>query len=82
MATTTIRLKPATRKVLREIAEMTGASMQEALDRAVEERRRQLYLEGLNADYAALRQDPKQWERFREENAVWDVTNADGLGEV
>ncbi len=61
---------------------MTGESIQDALERAVEDRQRRLYLEGLNADYAALRRDPKAWAEFQKENALWDVTNEDGLDTV
>ncbi len=82
MSMTTVRLRPKTHKVLKELAEMTGESIQDALERAVEDRQRRLYLEGLNADYAALRRDPKAWAEFQKENALWDVTNEDGLDTV
>ena len=79
MATSTIRLRPETREALKEIAAATGSTLQDALATAVAEHRRRVYLEGLNADYANLRKDPEGWADFQEENAVWDVTNEDGL---
>lgn len=79
MSATTIRIRPASHKALKEIAQMTGQSMQDVLDQAIEERRRRLYLEGANADYAALAKDPKTLAAFKKEIAAWDATNVDGL---
>ena len=77
MPSTTIRIRPESHRSLKEIAESTGQSLQDALDLAIEERRRALYLEGVIADYAAM--DPKSSAQFKEEVAAWDVTNSDGL---
>jgi hypothetical protein len=79
MASATIRIRPQTHAALKQIAEITGESVQDALDKAVEERRRKVYLEGLNADYAALRRDPKASAEFDADNALWDRTSGDGL---
>jgi hypothetical protein len=79
MATTTVRLRPNAHKALREIAQLTGQSLQDALDRAIEDLRRRVYLEGINADYAALRDDPKASEDFKKEMGEWDAANNDGL---
>jgi hypothetical protein len=81
-ATTTVRLRPKAHKALKAIARVTGESLPEILDRAIEDLRRKVYLEGIRADYAALRDDQKTWEEFRNESAKWDVTNNDGLGGV
>jgi hypothetical protein len=75
----TIRLQPKTHKALKETAGLTGESMQEALDKAVEERRRRVYLEGLAADYAKLRKNPKASADFDKENQIWDRAVNDGL---
>jgi len=75
----TIRLQPKTHKALKETADITGESMQEALDKAVEERRRRLYLEGLSSDYANLRKDPKAAADLDKETALWDSASNDGL---
>jgi hypothetical protein len=75
----TIRLQPQTHKALKETATLTGESMQEALDNAVQERRRRLYLEGLSADYAALRKDAKASADLDKENELWDRSSNDGL---
>jgi predicted transcriptional regulator len=77
MASTTIRIRSTSHRSLKEIAESSGQSLQDALDQAIEERRRTLYLEGVNADYAAL--NPKALADFKKEIGAWDVTDADGL---
>lgn len=79
MSTITIRLRPGAHEALKEIANATGQSLQDTLDRAIEDLKRKVYLEGLNADYAALRQDPAAWAEFQKETSDWDVTNNDGL---
>ena len=58
---------------------MTGHSLQDELDQAVEQRRRTVYLQGLKADYASLQQDAKAIAEFQKEVALWDITSNDGL---
>ena len=79
MPTTMIRVRSETHKALRQLADLTGQTMQQALARAVQEERRRLYLEGLNADYAALKKDAKATAELKKEAEIWDATNADGL---
>jgi hypothetical protein len=79
MATIMVRLRPDACRALKEISESTGQSVQDTLDRAIDDLRRKVYLEGLNADYAALRHDSKAWSGFRREVEDWDSTDADGL---
>jgi predicted CopG family antitoxin len=79
MAATTIRIREKSHMALKEMAALTGESLQDVLDQAIEDRRRKLYLEGVNADYAALKRNSKAWADFKKETALWDVTNLDGL---
>ncbi len=79
MKATTVRLRATSHRALKEMAAMTGQSLQDALEQAIEERRRRIYLEGLNADYAALKKNPKLNAEFEKELEAWDVTNSDGL---
>jgi hypothetical protein len=81
MGTTTIRIRPQSHHALKEIAAITGQSLQDVLDQAIEESRRRLYLEGANADYALLQGDAKAMAELNTEIAAWDVTNLDGLEE-
>lgn len=82
MAAATIRIRPKSHKALKEIAAITGQSLQDVLDQAIEDRQRKLYLEGLNADYAALKKNPKAWAEFKKEMTAWDATNLDGMEEL
>ena len=82
MTATTIRLRPDAHKALKEIADITGQSLQDALDQAIEDLRRRLYLEGLNRDYASLHSDTKASGEYGKELAEWDRTNRDGLEDV
>jgi hypothetical protein len=77
MAFTIIRIRAASHQSLKEIADASGQSLQDALDQAIEERRRILYLEGVSADYAAL--SPKVLADLKKEVGMWDVTSLDGL---
>jgi hypothetical protein len=77
MSSTTIRIRVTSHRNLKEIAASSGQSLQDALDQAIEERHRALYLEGVNADYAALSR--KAHSDFKKETDAWDVANLDGL---
>ncbi len=79
MKATTIRIRSKSHQTLKEIAAVTGQSLQDALEEAIEDRRRKLYLEGVNQDYADLRRDAKKLASFQKEANTWDVTNLDGL---
>ena len=52
--------------------------MQAILDLAVEEYRRQRFLEEANEAYAALRRNHKAWKAELSERKEWDATLADG----
>jgi hypothetical protein len=78
----TIRLRPRTHEALREITELTGQSMQDALSNAVDDFRRKIYLDGLSEDYKALRGAKRSSAAFDAENKIWDRTSNDGLKET
>lgn len=79
MGHTTVRIKEETRETLRALADAEGKPMQALLEEAVEALRRLRFLQGLNADYAALREDRASWKAFEEEQAGWDEALLDGL---
>lgn len=54
--------------------------MQEVLDTAIERLRRERFLHGANADFQALKRDPKAWKDELRERDLWEQTLADGLG--
>ena len=55
--------------------------MQAVLDTAIERYRRERFLHAANADFAALRSDPKAWKEELKERELWEHTLADGLAE-
>lgn len=79
MRATTVRVRPETRAVLEELAQSSGASVSEVVDRAVDDLRRRQFLEGLAEDFARLRANPEGWQAELEERNEWECTLADGL---
>lgn len=79
MSTPTIPISETAQRILRELAEQTGQSMTDVLDKALDAYRRKLFFEQLNAGYAALRADPQAWAEELEERKLWDATLMDGL---
>ena len=61
------------------MAEETNRSLQEMLDRAIENERRRLLLERTNRAYSKLRQNKKAWEAWRAEQRQLDATLSDGI---
>jgi hypothetical protein len=75
----TVRINAASHAALSEIAKARRIPLTEALSRAIEAYRRQVFLEGLSADFAALRADARAWADEEAERVIWDTTSADGL---
>ena len=74
-----MRISPGAHKLLGELAEKSGESMQAVLDKALEAYRRTCFLEGLAAEFAALRADPAAWAEELAERAIWDRAMMDDL---
>ena len=53
--------------------------MQAVLRSALEVYRRQRFLDDINAGYAELQRDPRNWQEWTTERELWDRTLADGL---
>lgn len=75
----TVRIDPAAHAALTEIARAKSITLTEALSQAVQSYRREMMIAAMDADYAALRADPKAWAAELEERSAWDSTNTDGL---
>jgi hypothetical protein len=75
----TVRIEPGAHVVLSEIARSKHISLTEALSRAVELYRREVFLEGVQSDFAALRADANAWADEQGERGLWDKTDNDGL---
>ena len=74
-----VRIDPGAYMSLTEISRILGTSRTEALSSAIEAYRRQLFIEQVNAGYAALRADPEAWAEELYERELWDQANLDGL---
>jgi len=72
-----IRVTESTHATLTWLAADAGTSMQEVMDRAVEEYRRKKLLEATNAAYSALQDAPEAWAEIEQERAAWDTTGLD-----
>jgi hypothetical protein len=77
--TPTVPISEAAHRILRELAEQTGQTVTEVLEKAVDAYRRKLFFEQLNAGYAELRADPEAWAEVEAERKLWDATLMDGL---
>lgn len=77
--TANVRISPRAHQLLRQLAEEEQQSMQAILDRALERYRRENFLRAANADFEALRCDPKAWKDELQERELWERTLADGL---
>jgi hypothetical protein len=75
----TVKIDAETYAKLKEAVAETGQPMIDVLAQAVETYRRRTFLEGLNADFAALRSDRRAWAEEQSERAAWDATVADDL---
>jgi hypothetical protein len=79
MSALTVRISETAHQILKALAEQTGQSIMEVLDKALDEYRRKLFFEQMNAGYAVLQADPKAWAEAEAERKLWDATSMDGL---
>ena len=77
MPSLTVRISKGTRDILRELAAKSGESMQTIIDRAIEEYRRQSFIQKANKAYLALRENPEAWEAELKERREWEATLTD-----
>ena len=80
MSAPTVRISEASHQLLKQLAEQTGQTMTDVLDKALDAYRRKLFFEQMNAGYAELRADPEAWAEHLAERKLWDATLMDGLG--
>ena len=72
------RISSRAHRRLRTLAEETGETSEQILDRALDLLERRRILDGINAGYAALRADADKWAAEQRERAPWDTTLSDG----
>lgn len=79
MAGTQVRVSNSTHQTLRSLSLEVGESMQTIIEQAVEQYQRRRFLEGLNQDFKALKEDAQSWQEELEERQLWDKTLLDGV---
>ncbi len=79
MQSATVRISGTSHNLLKELAARSGDSMQVILDKAIEQYRRQVFLQEANQAYAALHNQPEAWQVELEEREAWNMTLSDGL---
>ena len=77
--TSTVTIGNTFYKILAELSASSGKSIQAILEQAIEQYRRQQFLEAANQAYVALRNNPEAWQEELEERSTWDITLEDGL---
>jgi hypothetical protein len=75
----TIPISLASHKTLLTLVESSGHTTQAILDRAIENYRRQIFLEQANEAFVRLRQNEALWEDELAERQDWEMTIADGV---
>ena len=79
MSETSISISETARRQLSELAEWSGVTLAEALERAVKGQYDRQFWAAVNAGYAALRADPEAWADVEAERQVREATLMDGL---
>jgi predicted transcriptional regulator len=79
MPSLTITISDGTLRNLQELANKSGQSVSEIVEKALDVNNRKEFLERLNADYATVRADPEAWAELEVERKLWDATLTDGL---
>jgi hypothetical protein len=79
MSAPTVPISEASHRLLKELAEQTGQTEMEVLDKALDAYRRKLFFDQLNAGYAEMQADPQAWSEHLAERRQWDATLMDGL---
>jgi len=62
-----------------EVAEHDGKPMQNVLDEAIEQYRRDRFFRELDESYARLQADSQAWQEELDDRCLWEPTLADGL---
>lgn len=74
-----IRISPQSKAILHELAKHDGRPMQNVLEDAIEQYRRDRFFREVDEAYARLQADPEAWQEELDERRLWDATLADGL---
>jgi hypothetical protein len=79
MSAPTVRITEASHQILKKLADETGQTMMEVLNKALDAYRRKLFFEQMNIGYAEMKADPEEWAEHLAERRLWDATLMDRL---
>jgi hypothetical protein len=77
--TVTMRVRGETRDALKGMADRQGLTMQDLIDRLVQDQERNELLDGMQEAFDRLRSDPDAWDDELAERAAWDGTLQDAM---
>ena len=79
MSHSNMAISETAQRILERLAEQTGQTTTDVLDKALDAYRRKLFIEQVNTGYAALRADPAAWAEVERERRSMDGCLMDGL---
>jgi hypothetical protein len=79
MSAAIVQINDSTARLLEELAEKTGLTTSDVLDKALDAYKRKVFLEQVNAAYAVLRADPTAWADVEAERQSMAGSLMDGL---
>ena len=79
MSQSTVAISETAHRILERLAEQTGQTTTDVLDKALDAYHRKLFIEQVNAGYATLRADPVAWAEVERERRSMDGCLMDGL---
>lgn len=79
MSASTVCISEASHHMLQELAERTGQTTMDVLDKALDAYRRTVFFGQMNSGYAELHADPAAWAEHQAELRQWDTTLTDGV---
>ncbi len=81
MTTITVRIGETAHRKLRALADSERTTMRVVIERALEDYRRQRFLETANRQYSNLRHDDQAWRHELAERELWIHSGTDGLND-
>ena len=79
MSHSTVAISEPAHRILERLAEQTGQTTTDVQDKALDAHRRKLFIEQVNAGYAALRADPATLAEVERERSSMEGRLMDGL---
>lgn len=76
---TTIRIDQRTHEHLQEISRERHKPIGQVVTDLVEQYQREQFWNELESSLERLKADPRAWQEYQEEIALWDTTAGDGL---